>query len=319
MISGNLQTRQQESTMRWGFLKSALCALGALAIGNSAFSAEGKTVSIKIDESAKKAPITVGGKPFTTFTHDPKMPKPFFSPVHAPNGKIITRPILKPKDDHPHHKGIWCAIDEVNDIKFWAEKGRIENRSVSVDPATGALKIVNEWMEKPGVPLLTETTLVTFLPAGTMAFDITLTAKKPLHFGDTKEGLFGIRLVDSLREKEGGKIVNAEGLKGSKECWGKPSKWVDYYGTVEGTTVGAALFDHPGNFRKSRYHVRDYGLFTINPFGQKSYTGGKLPANDDKLAAGKSLRLRYAVYVHNGDTTQGKVADAYQEYVKWTK
>ena len=41
-----------------------------------------------------------------------------------------------------------------------------------------------------------------------------------------------------MREMEGGYITNADGLKGEKDCWGKPSPWIDYYGEVDGSTAG---------------------------------------------------------------------------------
>jgi hypothetical protein len=262
--------------------------------------------------------VTIDGKPFTALSTSKAYPKPFFHPVHAADGTIITRDLVK-NEDHPHHKGIWCSVDEVNGLKFWAEKARIENQSVEIGKSNGPvaeLKYVNHWLKDDGTPLLVESTTVRISPKRLMAFDFTLAATEPATFRDTKEGLFGIRVANSLREKEGGTITNSEGQKGMKDCWGKTGPWVDYFGPVNGKTYGVALFDHPGNFRKSRYHVRDYGLFTISPFGPKSYTNGQEPEAPVTVEPGKPLRLRFGLYVHDGDTAAGKVGETHAEYLK---
>jgi hypothetical protein len=263
--------------------------------------------------------VKIGGGDFTTLHFDKAQPKPYFSPVLAADGARLSRPLENP-EDHPHHKGIWCSIDEVNGIAFWAEKGKIENQSVELAAATGnpaKIRLVNHWLGTDGKPILIETTEVSIHANRLIGYDIQFTAAdKPVTFGDTKEGMFGIRLADSLRGKAGGKIVNAEGRQGEEQCWGQESKWVDYFGDVGGKTYGVTVIDHPQNFRKSRFHVRDYGLFTVSPFGQSAYTNGKLPPDPLVLEPGKSIRLRYGLFVHNGDTEQGEVAAAYDYYLK---
>jgi hypothetical protein len=293
------------------------CAFAAQAVrgaeGIVELSVKGDTLDIK-----------VGGKPFTVYNFAKALPKPYFYPVYGPEGQVMTRPIVTPQRDHKHHRGLWFSIDEVNDIKFWAEGGKIENASVEPIVTKGnpaRFKIVNNWLGKDNQPVLIESTTISIFANRLITYDAQLTAgKNPVTFGDTKEGLFGFRMVETMHEPLGrrggaGKVVNAEGVQGSFKTWGKTSDWIDYYGSVEGKTLGVAIFDNPHNFRRSRYHVRNYGLFSISPFGEKSYTNGKNPEGIVNLKPGQSLRLRYGIYFHEGDTKAADVAGTYRKYV----
>ena len=270
--------------------------------------------------------VLIGTEEFTVLRTKADLLKPYFSPVRSAGGTIITRSIDDPADkDHPHHKGIWLAVDEVNEVKFWAEKGKILNKKLDAIAATATspakLTLTNDWLDADGRPVLTETTTVSFFPSRLIVYDITLTpVVEKVTFEDTKEGWLGIRVATSMREKVGGVVVNAEGKQATKECWGQPSKWVDYTGQVDGQTHGVAIMDHPANFRPSRYHVRDYGLFSVSPFGEGAYQNDKTKAQPVVLEKGKpALRVRYALYVHAGDAAAGKVAEAYEQFLNATQ
>jgi len=267
--------------------------------------------------------VNIGDTNFATYNFGEKWPKPFLYPVKTETGKLLTRSLEAPDSkDHPHHKGVWCAIDEVNDIKFWAEKGKIQTKSVEAVTAKGnpaVLKVTNHWVNAEGEPVVIEVEKISIYADRVVTYDLTFTAgKDKVTWGDTKEGLFGIRVADTMRESKGGEIVNAEGLRTTKACWGKLSDWVDYTGEVGGEKAGVALFDHPENFRRSRYHVRDYGLFTLSPFGTHSYTNGAEPANPLVQEPGMSFRLQYGLYFHPGDAAAGGVSEKYKAFLERT-
>ncbi len=223
--------------------------------------------------------------------------------------------------DHPHHKGAWLSIDEVNGIEFWAEKGEIRNTGLEASEQPGGsaqLKLTNQWLGEDGNSLVNEHTTITIYPDRLLAYDIEFeAADTPVTFGDTKEGLFAIRLPNSMREfVSQAPVVNEEGVAGSAALWGKPSAWIDYTGPIAGETYGVTLMDHPDNFRPSRYHVRDYGLFAINPFGEKAYSGGAEEAKPVTLQPGEKLDLRYGLYIHAGSTEDAGVKDRYARFVE---
>lgn len=275
---------------------------------------DGDTMEIRIDD-----------KPFATYNYGHSLPKPFLLPVRTESGTVLNRILGDASDaDHPHHKGLWLSIDEVNGERFWAEKAPIINVSVKAEASgteAAVLHVVNSWKNSQSEEVeLTETTRITIHSNRLLSWDIRLTAAvHDVTFEDTKEGLLGFRVAPSMKEKNGGHVVSSDGQRGTKDCWGKTFAWIDYSGTVDGKTVGVALMDHPANFRPSRYHVRDYGLFSVSPFGEKSYTNGALEAKPLHLKTGESVRLQYGVYFHDGDTAASKVADVYDQFLKATQ
>ncbi|MCH8980330.1 MAG: PmoA family protein, partial [Armatimonadetes bacterium] len=144
-----------------------------------------------------------------------------------------------------------------------------------------------------------------------------------LVLGDTKEGTMAVRTHPNLKlaqpdEFKGklpvGHAVNSEGVTGP-DIWGKRAAWVDYWGEVEGRTVGIALFDHPDNPRHPTWwHAREYGLFAANPFGVSYFEGKPAGTGDLTLAAGEEVRFRYRFLFHTGDP---EAAGVLGKYNKW--
>ena len=273
--------------------------------------------------------VTVDGKPFTTFHYGSNAAKPYLSPLRSASGKIVTRhfpmeEVSGESHDHLHHRGLWFSYDDVNGVKFWEndpsyskpQMGRIVVRDTKLKDST--LTAVMEWRAPDGKVLLVENRDMVFYsdPKNrTIDFNITLTAStEDVTFGDTKEGAFAIRLADNFTEKKGMKMVDADGRTKMANIWGKRSNWVDYTADVEGEQIGVAMLDHPSNPRHPTYwHARDYGLFALNPFGQKAFDP-KQEENVMKLPKGQKLTYKWRVVIHPGDAETGRVADLYKDY-----
>jgi hypothetical protein len=233
--------------------------------------------------------------------------------------------------DHHHHRSLWFAHGLVNGKDFWSEEkaygktvhdGFIELKSGA---QSGVISTRNNWVAADGtVVCRDERTLRFFNPEGrperVMDFEITLFASNgPLTFGDTKEGTMAVRLAETMRLRgkfsRGGHIVNSNGVRDGA-TWGKRADWCDYYGPVNDQIVGLAIFDNPENPRHPTWwHVRDYGLFAANPFGQHHFENLSDPhAGDLTVPAGQSIKFRYRFYFHQGNDEQAKVAERYRDY-----
>ncbi|MEM9702579.1 MAG: PmoA family protein [Planctomycetota bacterium] len=282
--------------------------------------------------------LAVDGEAFTTYRSGPSQAKPFFAPLLAPGGIAVTRGLDAAElvgdrpngrgSAHPHHKGLWVAIQKVTvggkKLDHWHERHAIATRTQVMTQLTDTVRldVVNDWLDGEGQPVLAEATRWTISPDRLVAADMVFlpSGDKPVTFEDTKEGFFAVRIANELRAMANATTVisNADGLVGADACWGRRSDWVDYSGEVDGRRVGVTIFDHPENRYRARYHVRAYGLFAANPFGESAYTDGRQPPRPLTLVPGsdgQSLRLRYAAWIH-GDVTTADIADRYRVYVE---
>lgn len=317
---------------------SALLLAGAFCLTLSAEAKAEKAPKpgVQISDLGDRLHIEINGELFSEYFYK-DVPRPYLYPIIGPGGAPMTRnwPMKttpNEEHDHQHHRSLWFAHGMVNGKDFWSEQkdfGKtIQEKFTKVKSGKkfGVIESHNRWVAADGTVACTDDRTVRIYAPTTpqervLDFEITLHASNgDLVLGDTKEGTMGIRLAETMRLKGKvghGHIVNSAGVRDG-DTWGKRAEWCDYYGPVEGKTVGVAIFDHPANPRHPTYwHVRDYGLFAVNPFGIHEFdhlTDKK--AGDLHVPAGKSVTFRYRFYFHEGDEMQGKVAEKYQDYAK---
>jgi hypothetical protein len=275
---------------------------------------------------------------------DNTLAKPYLWPLPGPGGVAMTRawPMEKSppggSTDHPHQKSAWFChgdvipvgmalkshVRGVKGVDFWSESdvhGQIV--CTQVHNAPGGIETLNEWRTAEGEKILDETRTIKLYdlnPAHLFVFDIDLVASgAPITFGDTKEGSFGVRVNDLIRESTGkGKLENADGKKGEVNVWGRQSDWCDYSGPINGSVVGLAILDDPRNRFRACWHSRGYGLMAANPFGRAKAGFPAMRGRTDlvHLQKGEHLRLRYGILVHPGDAKAGKVAEHFERFAK---
>jgi hypothetical protein len=314
-------------------LLTAVCA--SIAVEASA------EVTAKKSKDGKKVAVQIDGKPFAEYL-TLSGTKPIVWPIIGPTGKAMTRQYpMRDKaadenPDHVHHRSLWFTHGAVNGYDFWTEpkKGR-PNRSHGMIKhrqftkiAGGKVVVIatrNDWLSPKGKKILEDERTLSFganADSRWIDFDITLKATEGLvKFGDTKEGMMGIRMAAPLKPKakKGGKLINAQGQVNGK-AWGKRSPWVDYSGKLDGQAVGICMMNHPSSFRYPTYwHARTYGLCGANPFGVRDFEGDDSLDGSYTLPKDKTITFRYRFLFHKGDAKEAKLAEAFNTYVKQKK
>lgn len=312
-------------------------ALGAVVFLIAVLSIPGfakpeNTSGVKLVKGKDAVDVLVGGKLFTRYVFA-GAPQPYCYPIIGPTGKPVTRnypmkQVAGETNDHPHHRSLWFTFGDVNGIDFWTETpkaGKIMHRKfdkLERKPGFGWIRTTNDWIGPDGKKVCEDTRDIRVYGGTTsdrvMDFAVTIRATEgPLTFGNTKEGMFAIRVADSMTVDKGkGHIQLSTGEKDAA-AWGKKADWCDYYGPVDGKTVGITVMTKPYSGSLPPYwHVRTYGLLAENPFGIRDYTGDKTRDASITIKKGDGITFKYRVFIHDGDTEKGRVADQYAAYIK---
>jgi hypothetical protein len=311
---------------------------------------------VRFVEREGQLEVWLGGEYFTTYNFGPNVVRPYLYPVCAAAAASDSAPDRRSSrkggsandtavgmtrnwpmvpdaqgetNDHPHHKGIYTAHGEVNEVDNWGEgehhgyqihRGFLRTFQGPVD--AGFVEEL-DWTNDARIPNMSETRVIRFYAEGpglrVMDYEVTLhAAHGRVVLGDTKEaGLLSIRVPTSMDAKDpnGGTITNGFGGLGEAETWGKPAPWCDYSGPVHGGTFGVTMMDHPENPRHpTPWHVRNYGLMTANCFGYHDFTGRDDMRRDFVLEAGASATWRYRVLIHEGDARAVRSGDRFIDY-----
>lgn len=292
--------------------------------------------AVRIDDkpSEGRVDVSVLGRLFTSYHYSHKWVRPFLYPVIGPGDTQVTRnwPMIEgvkgEHTDHKHHKSIWVAYGECNNVDNWSEEeGHGWQRhnaftNLVSGPVFGEISAKNDWCTNAGRKQFEELRTMRFyaLPGGERLFDIEVTFRMTegeVTFRDTKEGgLVSVRVASSMDVRNGGKIQNGYGGINEAETWGKHAPWCDYSGMVDGKHVGIAILDHEWNPRyPTQWHVRDYGLMTANCFAWKYYRPEAKIKGDMTFKKGAVTTWRYRLHIHRGDAQAGRVSSRFLDFV----
>jgi hypothetical protein len=286
--------------------------------------------SVAFEQEGDRLRIKVGGEPLATYVfRNAAILRPYFAHVHAPGGIQVTRhfppdPAIDPVDHATMHPGIWLAFGDINGVDFWRNKGRVEHEGFLQEPEEGAGQgrfiVRNAYVAGPDeTRICTETCRVTILarPSRTLLIldSEFVSESHDLAFGAQEEMGLGVRVATPIAVKQGGRLLNSDGLSGESQVWGKHADWCDDSGTIDGRHVGVTLMTDPATFGRGWFHVRDYGLMVANPIERSAQKKGE-PAKL-VVARGAPLRLRFGVLIHaEPDADALDLKAAYGEFLR---
>lgn len=328
--------------------RSATLLLAPLVIAAAAITVTTETPRIQVvaDQVAPRVDVTIDGKPFTSYMYPREEKKPYLYPLRTAKGTVVTRgwplePRPNERVDHPHHIGMWFNYGDVNGLDFWNNSNAIpadraprmgtvvHKRVIEAKSGgdKGELNVEMDWVDSKGTLLLKENTRFIFrgdATSRTIDRITRLTAmKEPVVFGESKEGVLGIRVARGLEQPSNApdvftdangqtsktKVVNNEGVTGSyvgsdgktgDAVWGTRGPWTMLKGSVEGEVVTLAILDHPSNPGYPTYwHARGYGLYAANNLGQNAFDP-KQPEMKRTIAPGESMTFRHRVMMVSG-------------------
>jgi len=207
----------------------------------------------------------------------------------------------------------------------------------------GELEVATDWVTFDQKVLLKEKTRFIFRGgSGSRSIDriTTLTAQDTkVNFPDAKDGMLGFRVTRALEipsdkpevyadasgrpttvakmDNTGvnGTYLSSEGKKGDA-VWGTRGRWCNMSAMVGTEPVTITILDHPSNPGFPTYwHARGYGLFAVNPLGQKVFSEGKQVMNFS-LAPHASVTFRYRIIISSSILTPEATEAAYTAFAK---
>lgn len=283
-----------------------------LICGQQSF-AQSKIVAQKFNS---KIDVLINNNLFTSYILSQDEKYPFFFPVNGPSNATVTS---MRNANYPHHSSLFFGCDKVNGGNYWQEgleRGQIiAVRADVLESGNEKVVIENEciWRRPNAVSPIKDIRKITITAPSKevyqIDFDITLETLIDVVIEKTNHSLFSGRMDTDLAVINGGTMINSNGEKGEKETFGKKAAWIDFYGKRGDKQEGMAILQHPSNeWYPAPWFTRDYGFFSPTPM--------YWPTNDKEttLKKGQTIKLRYRVLIHSGDTSTAKIAEQFEKY-----
>ncbi|WP_276352214.1 PmoA family protein [Cohnella caldifontis] len=268
--------------------------------------------------------VASGGRTLLEYVYgEAEDPNPSFRRVLTPAGRDIA--LYRPWD-HPWHPGLFFSWKYLNGLNFW-ESMYDGKRNVAVtrafeplaDGSVGFRQSL-DYVTYEGNALLSEERRVEIEPVESGGYAIRWEASFRPTAGDvvldrtevtdkTPWGGYAGLSCRLARNFLGPVITTDQGVFSAEETHNKPFAWCDYAGRVDGFTdrpwAGICIMNDPDNPRHPS------PMLTYDYKDMQFLQAAFLQDAPLTLKTGESLRLRYALYVHDGQADRDSLARLY--------
>jgi len=302
------------------FFAQASAATAGLAVAAGAgrtAQAVNATEGLAVYQLGPRIWIRLGEDVLTCYRAHPSQKYPYFYPLVGPvSGLPLT---VETSDPYPHHRSLWLACDKVNGGNYWQEgygQGQIVSKGPTVATPEANRVVITDacaW-KRPGAPSpCQDSRIFEFSRSGrgyTLDVEIRWTALENMTIPRTNHSLFSMRAATDLAATGGGTLMSASGAAGADATFGKPAKWMAFFGKRrgDGPVEGIAIMDHPENMDgQTPWFTRDYGFASPTPlyFREKAFM----------LPKGETVILRYRVAAFTGDPQAAGLDDLYKNWL----
>lgn len=272
----------------------------------------------------------IDGRELTALHFDPLDMRPFWYPLLGSKDISLTR-MGHPHDPltHSHHNSVWISHNSVNELDFWGDQAKNQGRIIPVEvsregyedgDSSASMRMVNHWVNAADQSIQlreirrTEIRPINGAQSWFMIIDLELAPQKgkTAILGATGFGLIAVRVAKSIGVHDGGgRILNSKGQINEEQIFRKPARWCDYSGRISNAVDGLAgitLMNHPMNpHNPTAFHVRNDG-----------WMGCCLSLDAPvEVTESQKLRVRYALWVHDGIPKQNEIEHQWQTFVSF--
>jgi hypothetical protein len=241
----------------------------------------------------------------------------------------------------------WNNSTAIDSVQRLLKYGTIRHTGIvqAKNGKVGKLKVTADWVEKDGTGkiVLKEKTQYKFSGINNLRIidrQTTLTAfDGDVAFNDVKDGFLAIRVARELEHPSDKpdvftdangietkvKVLNNDGVVGKykssekiegEAVWSTRAKWMNLTGKIGNENIAIAMIDNPKNINYPTYwHARGYGLFALNPLGEKVFSKEKKTLNF-KLKKGESVTFNYRIVVKSGELSDAELDKLTMDFTK---